>query len=392
MIIAGIDIGTHTTRVVVCQYGKNLSQPHNMKIIATATVPSNGMHQGYVINRNSAVASLRQAIREAEKQANATIENAYVAIGGMSLSSLSLVTTVPISNNRGEVSEKDIDLALHRCEDKLHDHSKNLKVLHAFTHQYKIDGTSIMGNPIGLEGRRLSLRATFITCFEHHYFDLVNVIDEAGINVLDVIAAPLAASEAIMSPKDKVAGAALIDIGADTTTISTYEHGDIISTEVFPIGSNAVTHDIALGFQISLSDAENIKQRRPRKSRDIKIPKAKLDTIIEARITDILELVEKHLIKIRRSRLLPAGITMIGGGSLLKHIHKLSREQLQLPLRIPDVARLHMQQKVKLPDISWCIAYGVCVYGVHFASNSFKTGRQGKLRQKISSFFKQLLP
>jgi cell division protein FtsA len=120
----------------------------------------------------------------------------------------------------------------------------------------------------------------------------------------------------------------LANIGAETVSIVVFENNIPISLEVFPIGSVDITHDIALGLKIPLDDAERIKLGS---DTGVSVSRKKLEEIIDARLSDIFELIENHLKKIGRNGLLPAGIIMIGGGSGTPNIEEVAKATLKLP-------------------------------------------------------------
>ena len=162
----------------------------------------------------------------------------------------------------------------------------------------------------------------------------------------------------VLNDKQKNAGCALVDIGAETTSVAVFEEGNIISLTVIPMGATHVTNDIALGLQIPLEDAERVKTGHIIGD----FPKKQLDEIIEARLIDIFELVRRHLKKIHRDRLLPAGIVVIGGGSRSKNIDEIAKKILKLPVRI-GTPKMFSDNKSSSNDSSWAGAYGLCLLG-----------------------------
>src|SRR5581483_3913899 len=137
------------------------------------------------------------------------------------------------------------------------------------------------GSPAGLRATKLEVKALFITCLEHHLADLIKTVEDAGIEVIDVVAAPVAASFVTISKKQRRVGCLLVDIGAETTSVIAFENNNPISLEVFPLGGADITNDIALGLKISLEDAENIKLGGLAR---VNYSKKKLDDIIYARL------------------------------------------------------------------------------------------------------------
>jgi cell division protein FtsA len=383
-IAVGIDVGTHTTRVVVCEFVKGENTP---RILGMGYSPSKGLRHGYVTNTGDAAKSIRRAVADAEKASGIKIKRAYVSIGGISLESASGAGSAVVSRADGEVTALDVSKALTESEESLK--IPNKKIIHAIPTLYKLDGKEIHGRPEGMKGVKLEIKTLFITCLEQHLEDLIAAAGEAGIDIIDVIASPLAESLVVLNEKQKAAGCILVDIGAETVSIAVFENGAAQALHVFSIGSTDITNDIALGLKIPLEEAEGLKIGSI--IRDY--PKKKLDQIIEARLSDVFELIENYLKKIKRNGLLPAGVVMTGGGSNISMIEDLSRDFLKLPSKI-GAAEIFSSAKGKIRDSSWFVALGLTMAQKDF-SEAYPSSVGAGLRS-VKNFFKsitdQLLP
>jgi cell division protein FtsA len=169
-------------------------------------------------------------------------------------------------------------------------------------------------------------------------------------------------------------------------SIVVFENSTPISIKIFPIGSNDITNDIALGLKITLEEAEKIKRGGMSTTN---YSKRKLDEIIAARLTDIFELIDMHLKKIKKDGLLPAGIIITGGGSGVASIQDLARASLKLPSRI---ATLDPGQNGKVRDASWAVSYGLCMWGASDNDDSASIGIAKKTKNTLISWFSQFLP
>ena len=384
-ITVGIDIGTHTTRVVVLGYNKENSDP---RIVATGQSQTEGMRLGYINNIDRAVVSLKKAIKQAEDTLGTKIHSAYVSIGGISLGSVVANGSVIISRADQEITALDISKALADSEENLD--IINKKIIHTIPVSYKLDGKDIYGRPEGMRGVKLEVKTLFITCLKQNIEDLMTVFALAKIEVLDVIASPLASSTILLGNKQKAAGCALIDIGAETVSIACFENNLLISLQVFSIGSMDITKDVALGFKIALEEAESVKIGSVIGG---DYPKKKVDEIIEARLSDIFELVGNHLKRLRRSELLPAGVVITGGGSHINRIEEIAKNQLKLPVKIGPTDET-VNTKFKVRDSSWYTALGLALTS-NSSSSTSNIVLPNSLKQVISiikSFLSQLLP
>lgn len=381
--IAGIDIGCETTRIVVAEQGST-AYP---RVIGYGSAKTHGMRHGYVTNPEKVSASIREAIVDAQKRSGARIRRAYLALSSQSLSTDIVETSVIISKGDGEVTYLDVDKLLEKAEHTLLSQKKNRHILHTLPVKFMLDGKEVFGRPLGLFGVKLEAQILFVTTLSHHFDDLVHVATDAGIDVLEVIASPVALSIPLLSEKQKTVGVALIAIGSETTHISVFENDTLVGIKTLPIGTSDVTNDIALGLKVSLEEADHIK--RESTSERAQMPLKKIAPIIEARLADIYELVEKYLKQLKRSELLPAGVVIAGGGSLLPFIEELAKGELNLPTHIADKKDIHPQAARVLPDTTWLTAYGLC-YLDGTQSPAFQTHPIGKTLRSTKQFFQNL--
>ena len=226
------------------------------------------------------------------------------------------------------------------------EHIPNRKILHAIPLSFSIDGEHVYGRPHGMHGTKLEVNSLFVTTFDQHLNDLISSIENIGISVEDVMAAPLAASFVMLTKAQKRAGCVLANIGAETVSIVVFENSTPISLKIFPIGSNDIT-------------------------------------------TDIFELIDAHLRKIKRDGLLPAGIIITGGGSGIATVQDLAKASLRLPSK---VATLDPGQNGKVRDASWAVAYGLCMWGANDDDEENGVGIAKKAKHSLLQWFSQFLP
>ncbi len=389
-IAVGIDIGTYQVKVVVAELIQE-GEKKIPRIIGTGFSESKGLRHGYIINGGDVTEGVRTAISLAEKSSGVKIHKAFLAIGGIGLSAITNTASVMVSRADLEVTELDMIKASELCEESIPAPLiQNRRVLHSIPLSYRVDGKPIMSRtPIGMKGAKLEIKMLFITCFESHLADLLQAVEDAGVEVIDVMASPIAASFVTLTKSQKMAGCVLANIGAETISIIVFENNIPISLEIFQIGSTDITNDIALGLRIPLEEAENIKIGSLGGN---SYSKKKLEEIIEARLSDMFELIENHLKKISRSGLLPAGIFITGGGANIGTIEDFAKVALRLPSRIASINLGDSKSRVK--DSTWAVAYGLCVLGF---SNEEKKELGVKVslsqtKEKIFGWVKQFLP
>lgn len=380
-ISVGIDIGTHTTRVTVLEHINGEEYP---SFLGTGSSATSGVRMGYIINIKQVSDSIRRAVRNAEKNCgDIKIKKAYVSIGGISLLSVASIGSAIISKADGEITTLDVSKALANSEENLD--LPNRKIIQSFPLAYKLDGKEIHGHPEGMRGIKLEVKALYITCLKQNIEDLVTAFAESNIEIIDIVPSQIATGIATLSEKQKMAGSALLDIGAETVSLSVFENNMPISLITFPIGGMDITKDIALGFRIDLEEAENIKIG----SLLGNFPKKKIDEIVEARLGDIFELVENHLRRIKKNGLLPAGVIIVGGGSYIQRIDEIAKKDLRLPARIGP-ADISMSSKYKVKDASWYTSLGLALYSKNNNFSEELNPLQGNIKQ-VKGFFKSIL-
>lgn len=377
-------MGSTTTRVVV---GEFLKGEKNPKIIGIGESETKGIRHGYVVNIPEAIISLKNAISLAEKSSGIKIKHALISIGGVTLRGDISSGTGIISKADGEVTNLDINKALEDCEDNLN--LNNKKIIKIFPLSFKLDGKEILGRPEGMKGTKLEIKALFVTCSNSHFEDLLEVITSAGIEPIDIIASPEAGSYVALSEKQKIVGGALVNIGSETVSLSVFENGTLVSLHTFSIGGADITNDIALGMKVSLENAERLKLGNIAED----FSKKKLDEIIEARLSDIFELIENHLKKIKRNELLPAGVVFIGGSANIPLLEEFSKTALKLPSKV-GTTEIFGNVKTKLRDPSWFTALGLLMSDDKntFHPEGVWEDFWNRLKKVLKSNVKQLMP
>ncbi|HEY4508218.1 MAG TPA: cell division protein FtsA [Candidatus Paceibacterota bacterium] len=389
-IAVGIDIGTYQVKVVAAE--NTLEGERAVpKVVGVGFAESRGLRHGYILNQTDAVKSVRQALAQASKAAGFPITRAIASIGGIGLGTVTSSGTVVISRADSEVTELDVKKAIETSREEIPSSlSVNRRILHTIPLSFRVDGKAVWGKPEGLTGSKLDVKTLFITCFEHHINDLLETLAEAGVEVEDLVAAPVAASLVTLTKQQKMAGVVLANIGSETVSIIVFENNLPISLEIFPIGSNDITNDIALGLRVPLEEAEEIKRGSLVGG---SFSRKRLEEIIEARLSDIFELIEAHLKKLGRSGLLPAGIVLTGGGSAIETVDDLAKAALRLPSRIASVS-FGDNIRGQIRDASWSVAYGLCILGLQNSEEEAISGLKlvKKTKNNLLNLLRQFLP
>lgn len=359
-IVTGIDVGTYHVKVVIAESADDPRQPP--RILGTGYAESRGMKNGYILSQAETARSIAAAVAQASKAAHVKVKRAYISIGGIGVDETFSRGEAVVERGDSEITDRDIPRAIAASEKALAPAAiVNRKIIHTIPLRFSVDGVKVMGrSPVGMKGMRIAVESLFITCLDRHVSDLVAAVEDAGVEVEDVVAAPLAASFVALTKMQKRVGCVLANIGAETLSIIIFEDNTPISIKVFPVGAANVTNDLALGLRIPPEDAEQLKQGAVLGS---PFPKKKVDDIIAKKVGEMLKLIEAHLKKIGKDELLPAGIILTGGGSLIHSVADLAKSALRLPARTASLTE-GTTTKMQLKDGTWAVAYGLTIWGL----------------------------
>ncbi len=403
--IFGLDVGSSTIKCVVGEILPNLP----LQIVGAEIIESHGIRKGQVVDIEDAANSIEKCLEEVERKIGTEIKDVIVSIGGPHIQSMISRGVVAVSRADGEVSEEDVSRVLKAAETI--SLPKNKEILHILPREFIVDKESGIKDPIGMHGVRLEVEAEVIFGSSPYINNLIKAVEASGRSVESLVFSTLAASEAVLSKRQKELGVAVVDIGAGSTGLCVFEEENLISSSVLPVGASHITNDIAIAFQLPIDVAEKLKLKygiaqneNISKKEEINledlggdkekvISRKELVDVIEARNLEILELVAKELKRIQRERLLPAGIVLVGGGAKMPGMEDLVKKELHLPCQIgfpKDVEGI----VDRIDDPSFATAVGLLFFDLKERQTS---GFQGKIQvnkgwSKIKKWLEELLP
>ncbi len=346
-IIAGIDIGTSNTRTVIAQQIRGEQQ---LRIVGVNVTPSIGIRRGVIINVEDVAKTINEAVEGAERMAGFPIKQAIFNIGGSDIGFASSKGVIAIGRADGEVSEDDINRVIGEAQ--IIQLPANKEIVHVIAKKYRLDDQDNLKDPLGMKGVRLEVEALVIESSSLQVKNISKAAYQSGIEISDLVLEPLAAAESVLTKKQKELGVVMINIGGGTTSLAVYEEGELLHTNILPVGAGHITNDIAIGLRTSVEVAERIKLEYGSAlasgvSKDDGIDLAQLDSkeddvisryhvaeIIEARLEEIFSLVQKELKLIGKAGLLPAGAVLVGGGAKMANIAELAKDVLGLPIQV----------------------------------------------------------
>jgi len=373
--------------MVAEETSKNSGEP--LEILGIGVAESNGLRYGYIVNKGDVVKSLRKAVAQAEKTSGMKIQSAYLGVGGVTLEGVYGSGATAVSRADSEITDLDVENCLKTSEENVRKKlSKNKKILHTIPLSYYLDGEKLAGSrPQGMKAEKLEVQVLSITYLEQHLNDIIEAVEEIGIEVRDVIASPISASLVTLTKTQKIAGCVLANIGAETVSVVVFEDNTPISLKIFPIGSNDITNDIALGLKVPIEEAEQIKIGRLGGAH---YSQKELGEIVGARLSDIFELIQAHLKEVGKNELLPAGIIITGGGSGIQSIEDIAKASLKLPSKKAQIAFGGNRSTIK--DSSWSVTYGLCILGLTEESEPVGITITRGAKTGLLRFIKKFLP
>ena len=342
-IVVGLDIGT----TKICAVVGELSQG-NINIIGIGTHPSIGLRKGVVVNIESTVDSIKKAVEEAELMAGCEISSVYAGIAGGHITGFNSRGIVAIKGT--EITEQDVERVIDAARAVAIPMDR--EVIHVLPQEYIVDDEPGIQNPIGMAGVRLEAKIHIVTGAVTSAHNIVKCANRSGLDVCDIVLESLASGEAVLTGEEKELGTALIDLGGGTTDLAIFSGNNIKHTFVLALGGNNLTNDIAIGFRAPHAEAEKIKTkfgtcltdrisgdetievpgmggRDPRK-----LPRQILGEILQPRTEEIFTLINREIFRAGMESMIPSGVVVTGGSSLLDGVTEVAESVFNLPTRL----------------------------------------------------------
>jgi cell division protein FtsA len=406
-IVTGLDIGTHSIKALVLQ-----RKQRDWEVLSYAEIPSFGLRKGAVVSVEETAKNVQMIMAGVEKDCNRRVGSVFVNIGGSHLYVMPSDGIISVSRADNRISKEDVERVLQAT--KAINISRNDEVLDVIPREFIIDDQKGIKKPENLTGIRLEAKVLLICYFQQYFTNLTQAVLGSKLQINDVVPSPIAAANAVLTPQQKELGVALIDIGAATTSLAVYEEGQLLHLAVFPVGSANITNDIAIGLKTEVAIAESIKKQHGTcifaktekdkknirqladkrkieifdKSESLNFTKKNLVDIIEPRVSEILDLVQKELKKIGRQELLPCGIVLTGGGAKMPKIKELTKETLNLSCEIGMAKSIVGLQD----DPALATVAGLALGGVDFDEEEGILGVAKGWGSKFKKMFRVFLP
>ncbi|MEO5722453.1 MAG: cell division protein FtsA [Chthoniobacterales bacterium] len=395
-IMVGLEIGTSKICVVVGE-----GRPDGtIKILGVGQAPSRGVRKGEIVDFETAMKCVHEAVVDAETKSDIMIQSVYVAVAGSHIQSFNNRGAVLLPEDRDEIDEQDIE------DVKISAREVSIPAPNAFLHSiiqhYHVDGQDGVLNPVGMLGQKLEADFHIIHGVRTRIQNTIRCVKELPLEVEDVVFSALAAAQVVLTPHQKSLGALVIDIGGGTTDYILYVDGVVKQTGVLGVGGDHITNDISMGLRIPMTRAEKLKVEEgsvtlgnclPGETVQLKddsgfagkeIERETLNTIIHLRLRETFELLKRKLEEEPFINYISEGVFITGGCSHLKGIDHLAEEIFELPARVAHAQTMSgLTSAFENPQFS--AAIGLIRYAQAVQAERPQRGRFGRLFGKIFS-------
>ncbi len=418
-LVAALDIGTSKVACLIarlkpCPPSEALrGRSHAIELIGISHIQSLGVKAGAVIDLAQCEQSVRQAISVAERMAKVRVESVLLSVSAGRLQGQLIEAAADIRG--GTVTPADVgritSTGMH------HATGSGRTALHALPVGYSLDGVKGIRDPRGMVARKFGVDMNVVTADASACKNLMLVVERCHLNVEAMAASPYLAGLSVLTDDEVDTGAAIVDMGAGTTTIATYSTGRFVHASGFALGGQHITMDLARGLGACIADAERIKTLYgtvltggsdarelmnvpSADDRDTDMPqivsRATIANIIRQRAEEIFEMVRDRLADSPFAAEPRARVVLTGGASLLTGIPELAGQILNRPVRVGrplGFGRLPPEAK----SASFAVPTGLLVYP-QFAhlehveprhTRQLKTGTHGGYFGKVGQWLRE---
>jgi cell division protein FtsA len=360
-----------------------------LHVLGAAEVPAQGISRGVVSSIEDAVASVSSCVDQLERMTGMPVEKVWVGVSVARILTQASKGVVAVSRTDGEIREEDVERAIEAA--KTVATPLNYEIIHVIPKSFSVDGQAGIKDPVGMTGIRLEVESQLVHALSSQVRNLTKCVYRTGLDIEELVLSILACAETVSRERQKELGVAVVNIGGATTSLAVFEEGDVLGTALIPIGGEHVTSDIAIGLRTSIDVAERVKvdygsalpetlnKKEEVNLADLGAPDEEwvsqkyVAQIVEARVEEIFERVDKELKTLGKSGMLPAGVILTGGGAKIAGIVEVAKRKLRLPATLgypTNMASLIDRAN----DLTFTTALGLVVWGAHASASGSGRG------------------
>ncbi|HET8567711.1 MAG TPA: cell division protein FtsA [Candidatus Limnocylindria bacterium] len=404
-VLVGIDVGTTKVCVLIGEAGRN----GGVDVIGIGQAPSDGLRKGVVIDIDRTVQSVQAAVEAAERMSGYKVRSALVGISGSHIGSQNSKGMVAVSGGDRDISREDTFRAIEQARAVAIPNTR--EVLHVIPRGYVVDGQSGVRDPIGMSAVRLEVETHLITASSSSVTNLTKCVQRAGVEVDQLVLAPLATAEVALTDEDRELGVALVDIGGDTTDVAIFQDGSIAHAATVPMGGRTITADLGIVLRVTPDVAESTKVKYGTAlplevdpdeviqvtsiGEDVShgVTRRHVAEIVESRVFEMLKHVAAEIERANATNRLQSGLVVTGGGALLQGLPRAARDQLGMSARVMSPRGLGgLTDAISSPP--YAAASGLLLWGIRSWSEGDQRVRApgDGLAARLRGIFRGLMP
>ncbi len=391
-LIVALDIGSAFTRAVAADVNEGV-----LRYRGHGVVPSAGMRKGLIAELGPAAKAVRAANERAERVARANIDQCVVGVGGPHIRGINTNGGLELGSRMREITREDVRAAVERA--RAVERPPDREILHLLPRQFILDGQPGIFDPVGMVGARLEVDLHIATCSGSALQSTVTCANRAGIEVTEAVLESIAAAECTLSADERELGVCILDIGAHSSDLAVFFEGAVAHTASVPIGGAHFTNDLAIGLQMPVAQAEELKKQYGNcvvtsvpQHAEIEIANPdpqrlelrSIAEILEPRARELMYFVKESLRYGRVENALGAGCVITGGGSQLPGLLDVTESQLRVPARTAMPVRLS-QMPGELVHPGFSAAIGMLLYA--HRTRMTRAAEDNSLRAKLRAVF-----
>lgn len=320
-IYTSIDIGSDTIKIVV---GESFNG--NVNVLAAKTIKSKGVRKGLITDPNLAITAVKDGILGINDMLGINIKKVIATVPSYNAKFMYVTGAVNITSPDGFVTNDDVNRVI---KDSIYSKiAQEYELVTVIPTSFLVDNEEVSSKPVGMQGKKLDIKGIMITTPKKNIYSVISVLEGAGLEVVDIAVSGLGDYFEVHNANiDKKVGA-IINIGHETTTVSVFNHGKLMNTDVIQLGGYNVEKDIAYIFGISVFDARILKERfasshkrfsqlndtyeiTNNANEKIKLNQLEVTEVVMSRMAQILKMAKKQILLLTKHDI---GYIIITGG------------------------------------------------------------------------------
>ena len=320
-IYTSIDIGSDTIKIVV---GESFNG--NVNVLAAKTIKSKGVRKGLITDPNLAITAIKDGMLSINDMLGITIKKVIATVPSYNAKFMYVTGSVNITSPDGFVTNDDVNRVI---KDSIYSKiAQEYELVTVIPTSFLVDNEEVSSKPVGMQGKKLDIKGIMITTPKKNIYSVISVLEGAGLEVVDIAVSGLGDYFEVHNANiDKKVGA-IINIGHETTTVSVFNHGKLMNTDVIQLGGYNVEKDIAYIFGINVFDARILKERfasshkrfsqlndtyeiTNNANEKIKLNQLEVTEVVMSRMAQILKMAKKQILLLTKHDI---GYIIITGG------------------------------------------------------------------------------